>query len=231
MVKYKLTTQSLTTFAGFQWQKNKKVVTDGIGNLCGSGWLHYYDSPELAILLNPIHADIKNPILWKVKAEGTHKLDFGLKGGCTEMTLIKQIPLPKISTTQRVRFAILCAQQTCHLPEFLIWSNFWLSGENRSKQLITETRAKIVETIYKIDGALEATEAAWWWWSTRMWIGEEFLETRDGILELWAAKAAAAAVLQSRYLLFDQEINKMTPGPFGKLINLKSIFLEAVNGN
>ena len=132
MIKYKLTTQSMTTHDDFQWQVGVKVTTSGEGELCGPGWLHYYDSPELAMLMNPIHADIENPIGWKVEAEGIHKLDHGLKGGCTEMTLLEQIELPDISITQRVRFSILCALAVYSEPTFVRWANYWLNNEDRS---------------------------------------------------------------------------------------------------
>ena len=39
MLKYKLTTQSLTTHNGFQWKIDEKRTTSGSGELCSPGWL------------------------------------------------------------------------------------------------------------------------------------------------------------------------------------------------
>jgi len=87
MIVYKLTDQKMQTPGGYQWEHGVTRETDGSGDLCGSGWLHYYHDPLLAVLLNPIHADIEDPILWEAEAEGLHRDDKGLKGGCTKLTL------------------------------------------------------------------------------------------------------------------------------------------------
>lgn len=133
MIVYKLTDQNLQTHGGCQWEIGAPRETDGNGDLCGPGWLHYYHDPLLAVLLNPIHANIDNPILWEAEAEGAHKDDNGLKGGCTKLTLIRQIDLPQITTEQRVRFAILCAKDICADPAWNEWAEGWLSSGDRSE--------------------------------------------------------------------------------------------------
>jgi hypothetical protein len=133
MKKYKLTDQNLKTHNGFQWEIGKKVQTDGKENeLCNSSWLHYYDHPLLAILLNPIHANISNPRLFEVKALGKHLNDRGLKGGCTKMTLVKEIELPIITQNQKIAFAILCSLEVYHIKSFIRWAKNWLNGKDRS---------------------------------------------------------------------------------------------------
>lgn len=71
MKKYKLTTQSLTTHNGFQWEPGIPRTASGEGFLYGPGWLHYYHDPLIAVMLNPIHADIQDPILWLAEMLGT----------------------------------------------------------------------------------------------------------------------------------------------------------------
>ena len=132
MIVYKLTNQNLQTHGGYQWEPGVARETDGEGNLCGPGWLHYYHDPLLAVLLNPIHADIEDPILWEAEAEGAHKDDNGLKGGCTRLTLIRQIDLPQFTTEQRIRFGILCAKAACADPAWNAWADRWLSGADMS---------------------------------------------------------------------------------------------------
>src|SRR5690606_18725048 len=97
MKKFKLTNKELRTYGGCQWVVGEKKTTSGKGGLCGPGWLHYYHSPELAVLLNPIHADISEPRLWEVSADGEHKDNCGLKGGCTQMTLVREVELPVVT--------------------------------------------------------------------------------------------------------------------------------------
>src|ERR1039457_2143518 len=109
MIKYKLTTPGMTTFNGFKWVVGKTYETSGEGELCGVGWLHFYDSPELAVLLNSIHATIFNPRLWKVKVKGKTLSDKGLKCGFTSAKIIKEIALPNFTDVQIIAFGIFCS--------------------------------------------------------------------------------------------------------------------------
>ena len=130
MIVYKLTDQNLQTYGSYQWEPGVARETDGNGGLCGPGWLHYYHDPLLAVLLNPIHADIANPILWEAEADGLHRDDRGLKGGCTRLTLIRQVDLPQITTEHRVRFGILCAKAVCNDRAWSAWADRWLDGSD-----------------------------------------------------------------------------------------------------
>ena len=163
---YKLTDQNMQTYNGCLWVLGDEKTTSGEGGLCGPGWLHCYSDPLLAVLLNPIHADYENPRLFRAHVGGTSKPDHGLKSGYTKMTLIEEIPVPAISTAQRVRFAILCAMKVYQDPGFVQWGENWLSGKDRSAEA---ARA-----------AAEAAEAA-------AWAAEAAAEAA------WAAEAARAA--------------------------------------
>ena len=132
MKAYKLTTKDMTTHGDCKWTVGKWKETSGEGDLCGPGWLHYYSDPLLAVLLNPLHADIDGPRLWEIEAEGEHKHDRGLKSGCTKMRLVREIDVPKISNTQRVAFAILCAKAVYKDNAFTVWADGWLSGKDRT---------------------------------------------------------------------------------------------------
>ena len=70
MKVYKLTNQDNKTKNNTIWGENVTHKTNGEEELCGPGWLHFYYSPELAALLNPIHAQIINPKLWEAEANG-----------------------------------------------------------------------------------------------------------------------------------------------------------------
>jgi len=155
MIKYKLTDQDLKTFNDFQWEVGKEYEISGIGELCSDGWLHYYHHPLLAILMNPIHADIKNPRLWEVEANGDHLDDKGLKGGCTKMKLVKELPLPEISLNQKISFGILCSLEVYKEESYVKWANDWLSGRNR-----TASAARTIHTVHVDDAASYAASYA-----------------------------------------------------------------------
>jgi hypothetical protein len=152
MIKYKLTTQQMTTHTGCQWVIGVPKETTGEGELCGPGWLHYYDHPLLAVLLNSIHADIDNPRLWEAECEGQHLDDHGLKGGCTKMTLLREIPMPKVTINQRTAFAILCTKEVRTDKDWNEWADNWLSSKDRSEKTIEKTTREAWKT---------AADAAW----------------------------------------------------------------------
>jgi hypothetical protein len=156
MLVYKLTDQNSRTFNNTQWGENVTHETNGEGDLCTKGWLHFYSSPELAILMNPIHADFANPKMWLAKAEGIFKDDFGRKSGCTKLTTLREIPVPVITETQKIAFGILCALEVCDDKEFQKWANNWLENKDRTK----ESANAAVYAVYATDTTHTAACAA-----------------------------------------------------------------------
>jgi len=133
---YKLTDQNMQTYKGFQWtlgewQEAKGNVNKG---LCSNAWLYCYDSPLLAVLHNPIHANIKNPRLFEVEIDGETKNDSGMKRGFRKMRLVKEIDVPKISDIQRIAYGILCAKKAYKNKHWNEWADNWLNNTDRSKK-------------------------------------------------------------------------------------------------
>lgn len=132
---YKLTDQLHRTRAGLsnetQWGEDVEHSAKGDSkNLCSDGWIHAYTSPILAVILNPIHADIDSPILWE--AEGEIGKSDGCKVGCRTLKTVRVIPLPKVTTEQWVKFSILCAKRVYKDAEWGAWADAWLSEKDRS---------------------------------------------------------------------------------------------------
>ena len=144
MILYKLTTQDFKTREGYPnetlWGRGVSHTAKGHGTeLCSDGYIHAYLSPLLAVLMNPIHAGIQNPVVWE--AEGSVSVSDGLKVGCKTLTTVRQIPLPSVTTEQRVRFAILCALAVNKDEAFKIWAGGWLSGLDTSEEAARAARA------------------------------------------------------------------------------------------
>jgi len=132
MIGYKLTTQDMTTHGGFKWRRNQWRRAKGEGtSLCSDGVLHYHEHPALALLLNPIHANIYAPRLWECEIKEPVAND-GLKSGCKSMRLTRELPLPVITTEQRVEFAIRVMMHVYRDERFLSWAEKWLSGDDRT---------------------------------------------------------------------------------------------------
>jgi hypothetical protein len=153
MKYYKLTDQNLQTYKGFQWEVGKWVTAkgNGLNGLCTNAWLHCYDSPLLAILHNPLHANIQKPRLFEVEVGGWSKNDNGLKRGFQSMRLAREVSVPIISNEVCVTYAILCAKEVYKNEKFIIWANNWLAGIDRTA---TTARAETAQA------AVEAARAA-----------------------------------------------------------------------
>jgi hypothetical protein len=131
---YKLTTQEGKTRNETQWGENisHEATGDIKQDLCSDAWIHAYTHPLLAVLMNPAHADIENPILWEGKGEGEAKFE-SLKCGFRKFTTLKKIPLPEVNVVQKAAFGILCAKEINTDSSWNQWADKWLSGEDRTK--------------------------------------------------------------------------------------------------
>jgi hypothetical protein len=133
MIVYKLTDHDMRTYDGFQWELGKWVETSGKGDLCGPGWLHAYEHPLLAVLHSPAHVNfVKKRLFIAWTGRGEIKRDGQIKIGSTKMKLVEEIPLPAISTIQKIAYGILCALEVYDDTSFVEWANKWLIGKDRS---------------------------------------------------------------------------------------------------
>jgi hypothetical protein len=198
MKLYKLTTHDHETMGPTQWGPNvthKITSPSSKHELCSNKWLHAYLSPELAILLNPIHADIPTSdlVLWEAFTpdDSVKRYDQQLKIGVSELTTLYILPTPTITLDQRVKFAILCARAVgptpTPTPSFEKWADAWLAGTDRTR---ASARAAAAE-------AARAAEAAWAARATRSarTAAAEAAEAEEAAraAEAEAARAAAEA--------------------------------------
>jgi len=187
---YKITNQSLQTHNGFQWELNKQVpeLPDG-GRLCSNKFYHGYSSQLLAVLLNPIHADIANPRLFEAEGFGESLDDRGLKVGYKSMILKKEIELPEVTLVNRIAFGILCALEVTDDESFKTWAENWLNGTDRSEEAraaaASWAEARAAAASWAADAEAEA--AALWAAAagTEKWAA------------LWAARAAEWAAVRA----------------------------------
>jgi len=152
---YKLTDVNGRTRAGedneLTWAVGvtHKTVSTGT-RLCSSDVIHAYEHPLIAVLINPIHADFNPATMRLFAAEGEIVAREGqLKCGVHALTVVEEIPVPVLTTEQRVKFAILCAKTVCKDAAWNAWADKWLSGEDRSAATAREA------------GEAAATRAAW----------------------------------------------------------------------
>ncbi len=132
IIMYKLVTPQMSTNNNTKWEIGVANRAMEPGNdMCSNQVLHCYSDPLLAVLFNPIHASIINPVLLKIECSEIINTD-GLKHACKEQTPISMEELPVVTTTQKIAFAIKCALLVYKATDFVMWANKWLSGEDRS---------------------------------------------------------------------------------------------------
>ena len=154
---YKLTDEQGRTRAGkdneLTWAVGVAHKTAGTGTrLCTADVIHAYEHPLIAVLMNPVHADLNPAKMRLFVAEGEIVAREGqLKCGVHALKIVEEIAVPTLTTEQRVKFAILCAKCVCTDVAWNAWADKWLSGENRSAWARAAARAA---------WAAEAAEAA-----------------------------------------------------------------------
>jgi hypothetical protein len=133
---YKLLTWNMKTRQGEENETDWSDVGEwheasGEGGLCTDGVLHDYDDPWIAVVMNPAHANIADPIMYETERAGEIFTD-GLKSGCKRLRLSRQVHIPDVPLVQRVAFGVLAALQVWRNPDFGAWAENWLSGVDRS---------------------------------------------------------------------------------------------------
>ena len=120
MTVYKLTNEQMETRNGTKWEigKEKSIEKNKQSSeLCSDGVLHAYNSVELALLLNPIHANILNVRLFEADAHIV--VSEWDKCGAHKMILTKELDVPGWYKNKKVSllFAIKCAKEVLHIFE------------------------------------------------------------------------------------------------------------------
>lgn len=159
---YKLTDQEGRTITDTHWAEGTTHTAKEPGNaLCTSQVIHAYDSPIKAALFNVIHSNFSNPILWEADTPSVVAND-NFKLGCKTLTTLRQIPMPQITTEQRVEVAIRCALVVYRNRTWVKWAKRWLSGADRSAANAANAANAAANAANDADAATDAaTNAAY----------------------------------------------------------------------
>ena len=181
---YKLTDENMQTRNGYQWSLGDWHETSGEGDLCGPGWLHGYEHSLLAVLHNPIDADIQQPRLFECEWSGEIKRNGQMKCGVTRLRLVQERELPEITVEQKIAYGIYCAKEVYADKEWNAWADAWLSGNDRS----LDTAAAAAD-----DAADDAADAAAWAAARASWAAAR----ADADADINAAAAASWAAARA----------------------------------
>lgn len=161
MKLYKLTDQNGNTQNNTNWIPKTTHEKQSCSNpeLCSANVYHAYTNANLALLLNPIHADISNPRMFECSGDIVVS-DWG-KVGCFKMTSKKELQMPAWYTNQKTRkqvqvmFAVLCAESVLRVYETY-------SDDLRPRQAIEAAKEYLkYQTTGAADAAARAAYAAY----------------------------------------------------------------------
>jgi hypothetical protein len=186
---YKITDENDRTCNKCQWGPGTTRTANGAGNLCGPGWIHYYEDPLLAILHNPLHAGFcqKTMHLWKCHVQGKFKRDGQRKAGCTKLTTLKRIDVPAFLPEHHIAYSILCGLAVAgNTPRCELWAKKWLDGTDRT----VDSAGQAASAALRAGNITNAASLYWAASCASRWVAY------DGFIGDSAFAAANAAVAQ-----------------------------------
>lgn len=206
---YKLLTQEMTSHNNTKWEVGVPIKISKEGNeMCSGSVLHCYNHPMLAVILNPIHANIKNPRLFEISVDRIVNSD-GLKFASKSQTLLREISLPEISTEQKVEFGIRVVKTIFNEIEWNLWADKWLSGEDRS----VETASTAGTAVYCSSTAAYFASA-----SAAYYASADYYAS----VAYYASGATATAVNNaSTYIVDKEEFNKKMIDIIEKIVKVE----------
>jgi hypothetical protein len=158
MKLYKLTDRNGFTSGNTKWEKGTILQLPHTPHptLCSKYVIHAYKNPNLAFLLNSIHANFFNPLLWEARGEIAVE-DWG-KVGCFKLEIISKMDKPAWINTEkeiyvRVMFSTLCAESVLRFFE----DNY--PKDNRPRKAI-EAAKKYLKTKSNADAHVAALAAS-----------------------------------------------------------------------
>jgi len=133
---YKLTENNNYTRYHTMWGENITHCVDESypgTELCTNQVIHAYEHPVIAVLMDPVHAQFGQPLLWEAEGEVIVR-EGQLKCGVKKLTTVRQIALPRFTRQQRQEIMIRCALKVYRMTAFTKWAKRWLDGSDRSRE-------------------------------------------------------------------------------------------------
>lgn len=133
---FKVTGADRRTRGGMQWGEGvQNRATGRDSGLCSNGWIHAFEHPLLAAFFDPLFTKYgPTALLWRAEASGEVLRPTQSKLGCKVLRTVGTIPMPLITTEQRVEIGIRCALAVDTDPGFRRWADAWLDASDRTEE-------------------------------------------------------------------------------------------------
>jgi hypothetical protein len=148
---------------GLQFTPRERTEVEYTGVIGSRGVIHAYHTAEDAVVFYVINCDYcpRPPaLLWECEFDGPF-VDGGTKIGVGNLTPMRVVGAPVISTEDRVRRAILAAKAVYTEPGWNAWADRWLSGEDRSSAAAWAVERLLREEAKSAEAAAVTQHATW----------------------------------------------------------------------
>ena len=115
-------------------------------------WFEGYSHPLIANFLKGYcdEDEVWKYDLCEVRLAG--KVNESPEGfSATKVTLVRDLPYPKITFVNKAAFGILCGMKACKDPKFIRWAEDWLNGNNRDQGCACDIQEYMHEKTLKHD--------------------------------------------------------------------------------
>ncbi len=103
------------------------------------------DTPLLAVMINPLHAESVYPRLFEIRGFGQEQ---------NEIYRIRETGLPKVLPEQKLVFAMYCLRSLTPDAVFVAWVERWLANIDRTFAGVQRVRGQLAESAEQVDKSL-----------------------------------------------------------------------------
>ena len=152
--------QTLTIDSGQSYS-----ATGEAADIFGDAYFIYYNDPQIALMMNPLHFNFSNPLVWNCSVSGEIKTGIvNLYSGAKEITYIDTTGITELSESQKVAFGITCYQQLANNVDWIANANKSLSDANDTytpfqRQSVQSVYCPIINTGQFDDGIYNSSRA------------------------------------------------------------------------
>jgi hypothetical protein len=131
MTRYLLTNAEHNTWRGSRVSPGRSVISSkSEDNVIDRNTDELGESPLVAIMLNPWHAQIDQQKMLELEIGQVEVIN---NDTCINMT-VREASVPSVTTDQKIVFALMVMQEVYKNPVFNNWADSWISGSDRSPE-------------------------------------------------------------------------------------------------
>jgi hypothetical protein len=189
MTRYLLTNADHTTWRGNQIDTGRSVFSSNSeNNVIATNADELGDSPLVAIMLNPWHAQIDQQKMLEIEIS---QIDV-VKNDPHINLLVRESELPSVTTDQKIVFGLMVIQEVYQKSVFNEWADGWISGSDRSAESAGRMFAHLGQVARNTSGVEDALQ--------EMGVRQDELEKLETDDQDFCARASEAIFAAQMYM-------------------------------